>query len=711
MKKFYLLLLVLCGLLTACSSEGPITDEPTPVPQETKVSFKAFIAQATRATDTAFEDGDAISVFAVEPSSNIKLESYGNYADNVKYVYNGNTFKASSNAISFDESYEDGLAYYAMYPYSASASSKYTFNVETNQSYASNYTASDLCTSYNEPTADANVLLEFNHRLSNVEIKFYGSNLASKNLSVTLKDVYTKCNVDINANTFTATGSKQDVIMGEESANTFHAIIVPQTVNADDTFMVVSMNGKEIALSLSNTTEFKSGKKIVYEYEIKDDTIVLINGYINPWDTEEDVVPNYFTQDLYTATDEEHGIYPYNALFLEWVGQNVASFKFGLIKTEICNQYPDETIIEALTPAEQALVDAVNNGGKVAYFSGLTPSTSYTLCAYVTFADGETMYTTAECSTEASDESGSFYQELYTSDIYEEYGYTEYDTLFLDWKGTNVSYIWYGMFLTENIEGVSDEDIIDYISNTVDSEDIAEICSPEGVTYYFSGLASDTSYTLCTYVIFADGTTGYYKSTCATKEIPEEERLEYVIPAEIREKLDDYIPINEGIDPPIIEGTYFLDPQVTVYCEDYGSGGYEPGRIVVSEYLTFYNQNTTKNTIDFYEESANGSSWQEASGAFVMGEGNEFSAFFNTHGESRGIYTKTALLISGTKTSSGIYNLYYAFVMVEKGDDPNNELMAEGVFRVFKDQDGISSYTTRSLVYTENNLTGMFDRI
>ena len=73
----------------------------------------------------------------------------------MKYVYNGNTFKASSNAISFDESYEDGLAYYAMYPYSASASSKYTFNVETNQSYASNYTASDLCTSYNEPTAAA----------------------------------------------------------------------------------------------------------------------------------------------------------------------------------------------------------------------------------------------------------------------------------------------------------------------------------------------------------------------------------------------------------------------------------------------------------------------------------------------------------------------------------------------------------------------------
>ena len=50
--------------------------------------------------------------------------------------------------------------------------------------------------------------------------------------------------------------------------------------------------------------------------------------------------------------------------------------------------------------------------------------------------------------------------------------------------------------------------------------------------------------------------------------------------------------------------------------------------------------------------------------------------------------------MSGTKTAEGIQNLQYAFVMVEKGDDPEGILMEEGVFRVFKDGDEISYYTS-----------------
>ena len=49
-----------------------------------------------------------------------------------------------------------------------------------------------------------------------------------------------------------------------------------------------------------------------------------------------------------------------------------------------------------------------------------------------------------------------------------------------------------------------------------------------------------------------------------------------------------------------------------------------------------------------------------------------------------------------TKLSSGISNLYYAFIMVEKGSDPNHDLMEEGIFRVFKDKDGLSVNTTWS---------------
>lgn len=92
--------------------------------------------------------------------------------------------------------------------------------------------------------------------------------------------------------------------------------------------------------------------------------------------------------------------------------------------------------------------------------------------------------------------------------------------------------------------------------------------------------------------------------------------------------------------------------------------------------------------------SANGSSTDEGKGAFISGSGNNFTAHFNTEGVSSGISTKTPLVISGIKTSEGIKDLYYAFVMVEKGEDPDNILMKEGIFRVFRDQDNLAVYAT-----------------
>ena len=172
-----------------------------------------------------------------------------------------------------------------------------------------------------------------------------------------------------------------------------------------------------------------------------------------------------------------------------------------------------------------------------------------------------------------------------------------------------------------------------------------------------------------------------------------DERLDEVVPSEIREKMDDYMPIYPGTNPPNIEGCYYIDPFETVYCEDQGNGGFDPGDLVVSYYCLFQNQNTSDNTIDFYGMSDSEQS-EQGNGAFISGSGNNFTAFFNTEGTSSGISTKTALVISGTKTSEGIKDIYYAFVMVEKGEDPENKLMKEGVFRVFHDQDGLAVNAT-----------------
>ena len=171
----------------------------------------------------------------------------------------------------------------------------------------------------------------------------------------------------------------------------------------------------------------------------------------------------------------------------------------------------------------------------------------------------------------------------------------------------------------------------------------------------------------------------------------EDDRFEDVVPDDIREELDDWIPIYSGVNPPIVEGTYFIDPFETVYCED---GEYEPGFIVESYIIKFSNQNTSNNTVDYNERNEEGDAVGAGNGAFISGSGNNFTAFFNVTGSTYGISTKTALVVSGTKSSSGISNLYYAFILVEKGYDPENKLMEEGVFRVFKDKDGLSVNTS-----------------
>ena len=159
---------------------------------------------------------------------------------------------------------------------------------------------------------------------------------------------------------------------------------------------------------------------------------------------------------------------------------------------------------------------------------------------------------------------------------------------------------------------------------------------------------------------------------------------------ETADSLRKWMPIHYGNNPPNIEGCYFIDPFETVYCLDQGNGGYNPGDIVNSIYCLFQDQNTSAGTIDYNSVSVSGTSWSTGKDAYIRGSDNNFTAFFNTEGNTDGISTKTALVISGTKTSEGIKDLYYAFVMVEKGDDPNGILMEEGIFRVFRDEDGMS---------------------
>lgn len=181
-----------------------------------------------------------------------------------------------------------------------------------------------------------------------------------------------------------------------------------------------------------------------------------------------------------------------------------------------------------------------------------------------------------------------------------------------------------------------------------------------------------------------------------------EPEIEDVVPKDLVDKMAEKITIHRGSNPPTIEGCYLIDPFETVYCEDEENGGYEVGHIVQSHIIRFKNQDNVNHTLDYEGRSVNGSTSDVGTGAFISGSGNNFSVFFSTEGEvitekEQTVTTKEALIISGTKASTGIKDLHYAFVMLEKSGDTYDEVMKEGIYRVFKDSDGLSvNYTWSS---------------
>ena len=440
------------ALVASCSSNG---EEVRPDQKQESVSFTASMKTLSRATETSFEENDQIIVYAVKDEGNgTELKASGNYANYVKYTYRGNKFVNDQGIV---RPTEFGVRYFAMYPNTITSVPTFRFNVKTAQGASGQYTMSDLCTAVSDVTTAKEVNLIFSHRLSHVVVNLQGEALGTGTATVKLNNVNTGCNVDLNANTFTACESRSTVYCADNGTNSYKAIIVPQTIETGSPFLTVTLNGKEHTLKATSDINLTSGKQQVFNLTINKDEIVSFTGNILPW--------------------------------------------------------------------------------------------------------GE-----------------------------------------------------------------------------------------------------------------------------------EDERIAQVIPDDIRQKMEPYIPIYDGVNPPNVEGCYLLDPMVAVYMEDYDGDLSELQWM--GEYINLTNQNKNDNTIDMEELTADGESYSIGQGAVIVGEGNNFSILFNTEGTNSGIYNRTALLLSGTKSAEGIQNLQYAFVMVEKGDDPEGILMEEGVFRVFKDRDEISYYTS-----------------
>lgn len=257
MKKI-LALMATVAAIVSCSDnveDGP----PTPETDHLPINISTTL---TRATDSAFEQGDKVGIFVVnEPNT---LNASGNHADNIGFAYAGSAWNPDTPIYWLDRTTK--ADFYCYYPYANGVSTTaHTFATKANQSQLTDYKASEFLWGKSAgiaPTEEA-VNITTNHTFSNALVilkpgdGFTEESLAAATKSVKICGVKTNATIDLSTGVATATGNATEVTPYLENGQ-YRALIVPQTT-AEGALIVVTVDGVDYTFSRSKT--FKANKQ------------------------------------------------------------------------------------------------------------------------------------------------------------------------------------------------------------------------------------------------------------------------------------------------------------------------------------------------------------------------------------------------------------------------------------------------------------------
>ena len=269
------------AMTTLLSLQGCENEEGTAIHSRDTVSFE-IDAGGARATETTFETGDAIGVYAAVriSSAPATLKTSGNYADNKRFVWNGSQFVADGDANEIAAGYETD--YYAYYPYREDMGNPldYDFSIQGDQ--REGITLSDFMYAANRSgTTDKVITLAFSHRLSRLQVTYTPE--AGEALSgVTIQRAKATANINLGTGTANTLGATSDIRMYNDGG-TFTAVIPAQARDADGTFLTLLFaDGTKKDYTLTAKKEFLAGhttvipfmgKELQYTFTVSPETI------------------------------------------------------------------------------------------------------------------------------------------------------------------------------------------------------------------------------------------------------------------------------------------------------------------------------------------------------------------------------------------------------------------------------------------------------
>ena len=269
------------AMTTLLSLQGCENEEGTAIHSRDTVSFE-IDAGGARATETTFETGDAIGVYAAVRMSSAPatLKTSGNYADNKRFVWNGSQFVADGDANEIAAGYETD--YYAYYPYREDMGNPLDYNFSIQEDQREGITLSDFMYAANRSgTTDKVITLAFSHRLSRLQVTYTPE--AGEALSgVTIQRAKATANINLGTGTANTLGATSDIRMYNDGG-TFTAVIPAQDRDADGTFLTLLFaDGTKKDYTLTAKKEFLAGhttvipfmgKELQYTFTVSPETI------------------------------------------------------------------------------------------------------------------------------------------------------------------------------------------------------------------------------------------------------------------------------------------------------------------------------------------------------------------------------------------------------------------------------------------------------
>ena len=249
MKAYSYLLTALSVLavITGCQNEKATKDQGP----AREIAFKAALGKyEVKATDTAFEEGDVVGLFAADPIS----------ANNVALTWDGETVKPAQPLFwGLDQAGDDASAFYAYYPYSEEVESTFfTFSVPEDQSDEVEYKAADLLTASALGTPDVGeVYLRFAHQLTRAIFVIDATALGSEVESVVLEPVKLDADVDLTIPLVEVSEDAEDAyvkaapLVKADGTKAWGVIVPPQEI-AELVLSVTLENGDVIVIERDN---------------------------------------------------------------------------------------------------------------------------------------------------------------------------------------------------------------------------------------------------------------------------------------------------------------------------------------------------------------------------------------------------------------------------------------------------------------------------